>query len=201
MKGRFVITLRKVFSKDEMSEDLEFVRARVGDKDGAIECLSIRHASPAHYHIHQVGKEHILRVAAFPAARLPRLEESEAMSAELLTHFVRMLTPGANSGAAPRREDRGMADIVFYSIGVDRPITPTEPLPAPPPIPRGALVVVEGRAPVWRYGLAFHPPHGSPAGAVAVYDPRLGAVIVASHRPEWAEGQVLEVEPPNGPAP
>ena len=86
--------------------------------------------------------------------------------------------------------------IVFYSIGVDHPIRPDEPLPPLPEIPRGAVVVVEGRAPIWRYGLAFHKLHGSPAGAVAVYDPRLGAVVVASHTPELADGQVLDLQPP-----
>jgi CRISPR-associated protein Csx3 len=86
----------------------------------------------------------------------------------------------------------------FYSIGVDHPITPAEPLPPLPVIPRGALVVIEGRAPVWRYGMAFHRLHGSAAGAVAVYDPRLGAVVVASHHPNWREGQVIEVELPPG---
>jgi len=94
-----------------------------------------------------------------------------------------------------------MPEIVFYSIGVDRPITSDEPLPAPPAIPRGALVVIEGRAPIWRYGIAFHRLHGSPAGAVAVYDPRLGAVVVASHKPEFREGQVIEVSPPAPDAP
>lgn len=89
-----------------------------------------------------------------------------------------------------------MADIVFYSIGVSQPVTPDAPLPPPPQIPRGALVVIDGRAPIWRYGIAFHHLHGSPAGAVAVYDPRLGAVVVASHRPEWREGQVIDVTPP-----
>ncbi|MHB1557388.1 MAG: CRISPR-associated ring nuclease Crn3/Csx3 [Isosphaeraceae bacterium] len=89
-----------------------------------------------------------------------------------------------------------MTETVFYSIGVASPIRPDEPLPPLPAIPRGALVVIEGRAPVWRYGLAFHRLHGSPAGAVAVYDPRLGAVVVASHRPEWREGQIVDVTPP-----
>ena len=86
--------------------------------------------------------------------------------------------------------------IVFYSIGVDHPIAPDEPLPPLPQIPRGALVVIEGRAPIWRYGVAFHKLHGSPAGAIAVYDPRLGGVVVASHRPEFHEGQIVEVTPP-----
>ena len=86
-----------------------------------------------------------------------------------------------------------MSEGIFYRIGVEQPITPDEPLPRLPDIPRGALVVIEGRAPIWRYGLAFHLLHGSPAGAVAVFDPRLGAVVVASHHPNWREGQVIDV--------
>jgi CRISPR-associated protein Csx3 len=89
-----------------------------------------------------------------------------------------------------------MPQIVYYSIGVDRPIHPDQPLPPLPPIPRAA-VVIEGRAPIWRYGLAFHRLHGPPAAPVAVYDPRLGAVVAASHRPEYREGQVLDVAPPS----
>jgi len=54
--------------------------------------------------------------------------------------------------------------------------------------------------PIWRCGLAFHRLHGSPAGAVAVYDPRLGAVVVASHTPAFSEGQVVEVTPPSASA-
>ena len=86
--------------------------------------------------------------------------------------------------------------MVFYSIGVDHPVRSDEPLPPLPDIPRGAVVVVEGRAPIWRYGMAFHRLHGSAAGAIAVYDPKLGAVIVASHTPGLVEGQVLDVAPP-----
>ena len=89
-----------------------------------------------------------------------------------------------------------MSETVFYSIGVARPIAPDEPLPPLPAVPRGAVVVIEGRAPIWRYGFAFHRLHGSPAAAVAVYDPRLGAVVVASHHPDFREGQVLDVQPP-----
>ena len=86
--------------------------------------------------------------------------------------------------------------VIWYPIGVDQPVLPTDPLPSPPAIPRGALVVLEGRAPVWRYGLAFHALHASPAGALATYDPRLGAVIIASHRREFATGETLELTPP-----
>jgi hypothetical protein len=45
-KGQFVTKLRKVFGKDEMSIDLEFVRAKVGDKDDDIEYVSILPTSP-----------------------------------------------------------------------------------------------------------------------------------------------------------
>lgn len=85
--------------------------------------------------------------------------------------------------------------IVLYSIGVPGLIRPEEPLPPVAEIPRGALVVIEGRAPIGRYGMALHRLHGSPDGALAVYDPRLGAVIVATHRPDFREGQVVDVTP------
>ena len=80
---------------------------------------------------------------------------------------------------------------VLWDIGVDHPIGPDESLPEPPEIPVGAVVVLSGRAPIWRYAMAFHRVHGSPAGAVACYDPRLGNVIVASHVPDLKEGDVV----------
>ena len=89
-----------------------------------------------------------------------------------------------------------MLNHVVYSIDVDHPITPNEPLPPLPDIPRGSLLVVKGRAPIWRYGMALHLLHGSPAAAIAFYDPRLGAVIVASHNPSFTIGQVVEVTIP-----
>lgn len=71
---------------------------------------------------------------------------------------------------------------VYWDIGVDAPIEPTEPLPPLPTIPAGAAVILTGRAPIWRYGMAFHAVHGL-AQVVAVYDPRLGnGVVVASHK-------------------
>jgi hypothetical protein len=44
---------------------------------------------------------------------------------------------------------------IFYQIGVDEPITPDELLLPLPEIFREALVVFEGRTPIWRYNLAF----------------------------------------------
>jgi CRISPR-associated protein Csx3 len=84
-------------------------------------------------------------------------------------------------------------EMIIYSIAVAAPITPAEPLPPLPDIPRGSLVIVEGRAPIWRYGMALHLLHGSPAAAVDFYDPRLGAVVVPSHSLEWQVGQVVDV--------
>jgi hypothetical protein len=45
-KGQFVTKLRKVFAKDEMDADLEFVQARVGNEDDTIEYYSILPTSP-----------------------------------------------------------------------------------------------------------------------------------------------------------
>jgi len=45
-KGQFVTKFRKVFAKDEMSDDLEFVRAKVAEKDDDIEYFSILPTSP-----------------------------------------------------------------------------------------------------------------------------------------------------------
>lgn len=86
-------------------------------------------------------------------------------------------------------------NIVWYNIGVDAPISPDTPLPELPQIPRGALVAIEGRAPIWRYAFAFHELHGSAAGAIGTYDPRIGLVIVASHSPKYKTGDVLDVCP------
>jgi len=45
-KGKFLTKIRKVFSKDEMEEDLVFIRAAVGEKRDDIEYFSILPTSP-----------------------------------------------------------------------------------------------------------------------------------------------------------
>lgn len=85
---------------------------------------------------------------------------------------------------------------VFYHIGASQPITPIEPLPPLPEILPGSLVIVDGRAPIWRYGLALDLLHGSPVIAIAFYDPRLGAVVVSSHSSSFALGQVIDITIP-----
>jgi CRISPR-associated protein Csx3 len=41
--------------------------------------------------------------------------------------------------------------------------------------------------------MALHLLHGSPAAAIAFYDPKLGAVVVASHSPNWSVGEVIDI--------
>jgi len=41
--------------------------------------------------------------------------------------------------------------------------------------------------------MALHLLHGSPAAAIAFYDPRLGAVVVASHNTKWSAGDVIDI--------
>jgi len=45
-KGKFLTKIRKVFAKDEMEEDLVFIRAAVGEKQDDIEYFSILPTSP-----------------------------------------------------------------------------------------------------------------------------------------------------------
>lgn len=84
--------------------------------------------------------------------------------------------------------------IIEYFIGVDTPVTPDEKLPDLPEIPKQAIVVINGRAPIWRYCMALHKLHGSPASVICVNDPRLGAVVVASHNKNFKEGQIIQWE-------
>jgi CRISPR-associated protein Csx3 len=76
---------------------------------------------------------------------------------------------------------------VIYSIAVPSPITPAEPLPPLPDIPRGSLVIVEGRAPVVGHGPA------PPARLAGCCPGSRSAPGAASHSREWQVGQVLDV--------
>jgi CRISPR-associated protein Csx3 len=53
-------------------------------------------------------------------------------------------------------------------------------------------ILINGRGPIWGYGMLFHIAHATPA--IAVYDPRLGYVIVQSHNPRFRVGEILTVE-------
>ncbi len=52
-------------------------------------------------------------------------------------------------------------------------------------------IVIEGRAPIWLYGYLVHACH--PALWVACFDPRLGAVVVATHTHKVSVGQVIPI--------
>jgi CRISPR-associated protein Csx3 len=52
------------------------------------------------------------------------------------------------------------------------------------------VVLLNGRAPVWGYGMLIHAAH--PSLAVACFDPRLeGYVVVATHDARYTVGQVI----------
>lgn len=57
-------------------------------------------------------------------------------------------------------------------------------------------VVISGRAPIWLYAYLTHELH--PTAWVACYDPRLGAVVVATHSLQVCIGQVIPIHPSNG---
>ncbi len=73
----------------------------------------------------------------------------------------------------------------------DRLISPEDltSLEWPPGLETRGGVVVSGRAPIWLYAYLVHELH--PVAWVACYDPRLGAVVVATHSRQVQTGQVL----------
>jgi len=57
----------------------------------------------------------------------------------------------------------------------------------------GKGVVISGRLPIWAHSALAHLFH--PARFIAHYDPRLrGAVIVATHSPDYKIGEVISIE-------
>jgi len=52
-------------------------------------------------------------------------------------------------------------------------------------------VIISGRGPVWLHCFLAHRYHHTPF--VAIYDPRIGAVVVQSHCTKFSEGDVLDV--------
>ena len=76
----------------------------------------------------------------------------------------------------------------------DRMIAPADlaELALPEGIEGSLGVVVSGRAPVWLYSYLVHELHAT--AWVACYDPRLGAVVVATHSAAVRVGQVLDLQ-------
>jgi CRISPR-associated protein Csx3 len=49
--------------------------------------------------------------------------------------------------------------------------------------------LLNGRGPVWGYGMLAHAAHPTPA--VATFDPRLGYVVIATHTDGYKEGDTI----------
>ncbi|HIK55450.1 MAG TPA: CRISPR-associated protein Csx3 [Synechococcales cyanobacterium M55_K2018_004] len=77
----------------------------------------------------------------------------------------------------------------------DRMVSPHDlgGLELPPGIDTRGGVVISGRAPIWLYAYLVHELH--PTAWVACYDPRLGAVVVATHSRQAQIGQVFPMDP------
>ncbi len=90
------------------------------------------------------------------------------------------------------KEDRAILEFELA-----RPLVPHDLKLATPPDPvkmgfADRLLIISGRGPIWFYGYLLEYYH--PVKAVAFYDPRLnGAVVVASHTPEYEVGDLIEV--------
>jgi CRISPR-associated protein Csx3 len=89
---------------------------------------------------------------------------------------------------------RDIADLrlVKFEIpgGVTTPMEFSEVVQEMSPQLSGAFVVlVNGRGPVWGYGMIFHEAH--PSLAIATYDPRLGYVVTQTHDARYQVGQVI----------
>ncbi|MGK7926271.1 MAG: CRISPR-associated ring nuclease Crn3/Csx3 [Spirulina sp.] len=56
-------------------------------------------------------------------------------------------------------------------------------------------IVLEGKGPIWLYGYLVHECH--PAAWTGCYDPRLGAVVIATHAPDIQVSQIFKVTLPD----
>jgi CRISPR-associated protein Csx3 len=63
----------------------------------------------------------------------------------------------------------------------------------PPEVNMAKGVVLSGRGPIWFYCYLTH--HYHPTRFIAIYDPRIGAVVIESHWPSYRVGDVLNVRP------
>lgn len=86
--------------------------------------------------------------------------------------------------------------VVWWQIADGAVLEDADPnlIPTTPSIPANALVVLTGRGPIWRYGMAWHRLHGT-ASAVGTYEPsRKRVVVIYSHIPNIAEGALITCE-------
>jgi CRISPR-associated protein Csx3 len=84
--------------------------------------------------------------------------------------------------------------LTIELTGSDRIIHPQDlrKLELPGGIDTTQGVVLTGRGPIWLYGYLIHELH--PTAWVACHDPRLGAVVVATHTRGVSVGQIIPLE-------
>jgi len=84
-----------------------------------------------------------------------------------------------------------LAEFTLIHFELEKPIKPDDlkNLNVPEVNPRKG-VVISGRGPIWLHCFLAHKYHPTPF--VAVYDPRLGAVVVQSHT-DLKEGDIIDV--------
>ena len=79
--------------------------------------------------------------------------------------------------------------LVYFELDVIKP----EALKSlkPPKVDSTKGVVLSGRGPIWLYCYLVH--HYHPTRFIAVYDPRIGAVVVESHWPGYSIGDIIKI--------
>lgn len=94
----------------------------------------------------------------------------------------------------PQQQDPPCQLLSINITSEDRIIAPEDllSLNLPPGIDTTIGVVISGRAPMWLYGFLVHELH--PTAWVAIYDPRLGAVVVATHSRVAKIGQIIPLQ-------
>ena len=94
-------------------------------------------------------------------------------------------------------------EVMFWDISMRQRYNPRQGLPEMTEIPKGTVLIIGGDAPAWRYCQALIQAagmlHGRGASAIAVFDPKLGAVIIDSHSPRYRAGDTITLEWPAEP--
>lgn len=87
-----------------------------------------RHASPAHFHVARASNGFVLRLAAFPAAKLPDLEKSKAMLGKLINH-VKTQEKSAPPSGSPAASGRTEPEFWLYDgdkVRISRRVPPNK---------------------------------------------------------------------------
>ncbi len=84
-----------------------------------------------------------------------------------------------------------LADFTLLHFELEEPLKPSDLKDIEiPKIDTRKGVILSGRGPIWLHCFLAHKFHHTPF--VAIYDPRLGAVVVQSHT-ALEEGEVLDI--------